>query len=46
VISVRTVEPDATLLRQHAAPPERVAWWHERVRRCAALLAASPLTAG
>jgi O-succinylbenzoate synthase len=43
VIAVRAVEPDATLLRQHAAPPERVAWWHERVRRCAALLAASAL---
>ncbi|MFT4028267.1 MAG: o-succinylbenzoate synthase [Protaetiibacter sp.] len=36
-IPVRDVEPDAELLRAHAAPPERVAWWHERVRRCAAL---------
>jgi len=37
-IPVRAVEPDAELLRQHAAPPERVAWWHARLRRCAALL--------
>ncbi|HLU63368.1 MAG TPA: O-succinylbenzoate synthase, partial [Protaetiibacter sp.] len=40
VIPVREVVPDAGLLRAHAAPPERVAWWHERVRRCAAVLAA------
>lgn len=38
VIPVRAVEPDAALLREHAAPPERVAWWHARVRRCAELL--------
>jgi O-succinylbenzoate synthase len=38
VIPVRDVDPDAALLRQHAAPPKRVAWWHERLRRCAALL--------
>jgi O-succinylbenzoate synthase len=38
VIPVRSVEPDAELLRAHAAPPERVAWWQERLRRCAALL--------
>ena len=38
-IPVRDVEPDAELLRTHAAPPERVAWWHERLRRCAAVLA-------
>lgn len=37
-IPLRDVEPDADLLRQHAAPPERVAWWHDRLRRCAALL--------
>lgn len=37
-IPLRDVEPDAELLRQHAAPPERVAWWHARLRRCAALL--------
>lgn len=41
VIPVRDVEPDAALLAAHAAPPERVAWWHARLRRCAALLAAS-----
>lgn len=40
VIPVRPVEPDAALLRAHAAPPERVAWWHARLRRCATLLAA------
>jgi O-succinylbenzoate synthase len=39
VIPVRAVEPDATLLRQHAAPPDRVVWWHERVRRCVPLIA-------
>jgi len=39
VIPVRAVEPDAELLRRYAAPPDRVAWWQERVRRCAALLA-------
>jgi len=38
VIPVRPVEPDAALLRQHAAPPERVAWWHERLRRAWGLL--------
>lgn len=38
VIPVHAVEPDAALLRAHAAPPERAAWWHERLRRCAALL--------
>jgi len=41
VIPVRDVEPDAALLAAHGAPPERVAWWHARLRRCAALLAAS-----
>jgi len=40
-IAVRPVEPDAELLRQHAAPPERVAWWHERLRRAWELLPAS-----
>lgn len=38
VIPLRPVEPDAALLRAHAAPPERVAWWHARLRRCHALL--------
>jgi len=37
-IPVRPVEPDAALLRQHAAPPEHVAWWHERLRRAWELL--------
>ncbi len=37
-IPVRPVEPDAALLAQHAASPGRTAWWHDRIRRCAALL--------
>lgn len=38
VIPVRDVEPDADLLLQYAAPAERVAWWHERLRRAHAHL--------
>ena len=37
-IPVRRVEPDAALLREHAAPPERAAWWLDRLRRVHALL--------
>ena len=38
VIPVRDVEPDLSLLREHAAPADRVAWWHDRLRRAHALL--------
>ncbi|WP_166866775.1 o-succinylbenzoate synthase [Salinibacterium sp. ZJ70] len=31
-IPVRDVVPDAALLREHAAEPERRAWWHARAR--------------
>jgi o-succinylbenzoate synthase len=37
-VPVRRVEPDAELLRAHAAPPERAAWWLDRLRRVHALL--------
>lgn len=37
-IPVDRPEPDAALLRRHAAPPDRVAWWHARLARCHALL--------
>ncbi|QEO08825.1 o-succinylbenzoate synthase [Protaetiibacter larvae] len=40
-IPVRPVEPDAALLRAHAAPPERVAWWHDRLRRALGVLRVS-----
>ena len=29
------VAPDPALLARHAAPPDRQAWWRERLRRCA-----------
>lgn len=32
-IPVRDIEPDAALLARHAAPADRVTWWHERLRR-------------
>lgn len=38
-IAVRRPELDAELLERFAAPPERTAWWHERLARCHALLA-------
>jgi len=37
-IAVRRPELDAGLLERCAAPPEREAWWLERVARCRALL--------
>lgn len=37
-IPVRRVAVSASLLAEHAASPERTAWWLERVRRCHALL--------
>jgi len=37
-IEVRRVEPDAALLRQFEATPERTAWWTARLERCYALL--------
>lgn len=38
-IDVRRVEPDAALLREHAASPERAEWWLGRVSRVHARLA-------
>lgn len=38
-IAVRRPALDAELLERFAAPPERTAWWHERLARCHALLA-------
>jgi O-succinylbenzoate synthase len=37
-IPVTRIEPDAALLAQHAADPDRVAWWHARLTRCAQVL--------
>jgi O-succinylbenzoate synthase len=37
-IPVRRVEVSERLLQQHAASPERTAWWLERIRRTYALL--------
>ena len=39
-IPVGPVEPDAQLLDELAASPERAAWWRERLARCSALLPA------
>ena len=36
-LPVGPVAPDGARLRQLAAEPERVRWWHERLRRCADL---------
>jgi o-succinylbenzoate synthase len=38
-LPVRAVEPDPALLAELAAPPDRRAWWEDRLRRCHALLA-------
>jgi O-succinylbenzoate synthase len=37
-IPVRRVDVSEELLAQHAATPDRTAWWHERIRRSHALL--------
>lgn len=37
-IEIRRPELDAELVERYAAPPEREAWWRERVARCRALL--------
>ncbi|MEK6344017.1 MAG: o-succinylbenzoate synthase [Curtobacterium sp.] len=39
-IDVRRADVDRDLLEQHAASPERTAWWLDRVRRVHAVLAA------
>ena len=31
-LAVRPVTPDPDLLERWAAPADRVAWWHERIR--------------
>lgn len=38
VISAAPVEVDADALNRLKAPPERVAWWQERLRRCLDLI--------
>lgn len=38
VVEVRRVEVSKDLLRQHAAAPDRTAWWLARLRRCHAFL--------
>ena len=40
-LPVGPVAADPALLAAHAAPPERDAWWRDRLRRCAGLLPAS-----
>lgn len=37
-LPVGPVVPESARLRELAAAPERVRWWHERLRRCADLL--------
>ena len=37
-LPVRRVTPSARLLAEHAASPERTAWWLDRLERCYALL--------
>lgn len=37
-IRVRAVVADPGLLERHAAPPERIAFWHERLSRCLGLV--------
>ena len=39
VLRPRRVEPDPDLLDRHAASPERVRWWRERIADCWAVLA-------
>lgn len=39
-VPVRDIDVDAALLREHAAPEDRVAWWRERVRAAHAELVA------
>lgn len=41
-LPVRPPQPDIALIGACAAPPERMAWWLERMRRCRALM--SPAT--
>jgi O-succinylbenzoate synthase len=39
-VPVRRIDVDPTLVSRHAAPGDRVTWWHDRLTRCAALLEA------
>lgn len=41
-IALRDAQPDPELMDRYQAAPERVAWWHERLRRTLAKLAGSP----
>ena len=38
-LPVRAVSPDPDRLAALAAPPDRRAWWEDRLRRCRAVLA-------
>ena len=40
-IAVSRPDPDPALLAEHAAPPDRVAWWHERLAAAYEIMAAS-----
>ena len=40
VVPVGRIAPDPDLLARHAAPPDRVAWWRERIAACHAELTA------
>jgi O-succinylbenzoate synthase len=42
VLPVGRVSADPALLDRHAAPPERVAWWRDRVAACADQLGEGP----
>ena len=41
-LPVGRVSPDPSLLDRHAAAPERVAWWRDRVTACAEHLREEP----
>ena len=37
-VPVRRIDVDGDLVREHAAAPDRVAWWRDRLERCHRLL--------
>jgi len=43
-IAVERCAPDADLLAEHAMAPDRLAWWSERLTRCAAILRQTPIS--
>lgn len=44
MLPVRRVVPSESLLRRHAASPERTQWWRERLERCWAVLSQTGLS--